>query len=92
MFGDDTFQSKRAGVLEKLGAVTMHLLGKLYRANGSVEQVGQDPLIAPSGSSVMTPVSTALSRICWRRSAGKRRPVFTLELPAYRCCRKSAGT
>ena len=42
MLGDDAFQSKRPGVLHEFGTVTLHLLGKLARSNGSVEQVGQE--------------------------------------------------
>ena len=39
MLGDDAFQSKRAGVLQKCDAVTLHLLGKLDSADRAVEKI-----------------------------------------------------
>lgn len=41
MFGYNVFQSKRAHIFEQLSAITLHLLGKLYRANRIIEQVRQ---------------------------------------------------
>ncbi len=44
VLGDDAFQSKRAGVLQKCDAVTLHLLGKLDSADRAVEKIFQEGL------------------------------------------------